>query len=258
MIVIVTGMHRSGTSALAGLLHQNGISMGEEKDFFPPPAPENPRGFYENIHFRRINDALVEKSGYKIKSWNPDIPPIKAGFRIRRQMNRTLRAQNGKSEHWGWKDPRNCLTLQIWLEQARKIGLLQQCRIVFIIRNPFAVAESMVRRGNTFYENALCLWRGYNLLAIRVLDTIDSNRFYCVNFEALCSQPAETAAKILRFLTMTRHSAVKTGFIEPRLTRSSKTKALDVVDRQFRNEIEALYTEFRETMNRLAASKEVQ
>ena len=33
MIVIVIGMHRSGTSAVAGILHLNGIAMGSEKNF---------------------------------------------------------------------------------------------------------------------------------------------------------------------------------------------------------------------------------
>ena len=51
MIVIVVGMHRSGTSAVAGILHLHGISMGSEKTFKPKPLPQNPMGFYENFGF---------------------------------------------------------------------------------------------------------------------------------------------------------------------------------------------------------------
>jgi len=46
LIVIVVGVHRSGTSAVAGILHLNGIAMGSEKTFKSKPMPQNPRGFY--------------------------------------------------------------------------------------------------------------------------------------------------------------------------------------------------------------------
>jgi hypothetical protein len=54
-------MHRSGTSAVAGILHLNGIAMGSEKTFKPKPLPQNPKGFYENYDFRKINDKFSSK-----------------------------------------------------------------------------------------------------------------------------------------------------------------------------------------------------
>ena len=53
MITIILGMHRSGTSTIAGVLHLNNISMGTYKNFWPRPLAQNPKGFYENYDFRQ-------------------------------------------------------------------------------------------------------------------------------------------------------------------------------------------------------------
>ena len=44
--VIVLGMHRSGTSALAGLLHELGLEMGSS--LMSGRADENEKGFWEH------------------------------------------------------------------------------------------------------------------------------------------------------------------------------------------------------------------
>ena len=74
MITIVLGMHRSGTSVVAGILHFNKITMGTYETFWPRPLPQNPKGFYENYDFRKINDTLLQKSGYNIKHYKTNIP----------------------------------------------------------------------------------------------------------------------------------------------------------------------------------------
>jgi len=45
--VLVLGNPRSGTSAVAGVLHALGVRMTLER--FAPPRPANPTGFYEDI-----------------------------------------------------------------------------------------------------------------------------------------------------------------------------------------------------------------
>ena len=55
MITIVLGMHRSGTSVVAGILHFNKVSMGTYETFWPRPLPQNPKGFYDN-YFAILGD----------------------------------------------------------------------------------------------------------------------------------------------------------------------------------------------------------
>ena len=45
MITIVLGMHRSGTSVVAGILHFNKVSIGTYETFWPRPLPQNPKVF---------------------------------------------------------------------------------------------------------------------------------------------------------------------------------------------------------------------
>ena len=49
MIIMILGMHRSGTSTISGVLHMNKIIMGTYQNFWPRPLSQNPKGFYEMI-----------------------------------------------------------------------------------------------------------------------------------------------------------------------------------------------------------------
>jgi len=148
MVVIVVGMHRSGTSALAGTLHANGICMGEHGDFFPPPMKENPKGFYENRRFRTINDHLLRQQDYRVKSFDPKVPPWDAecGSIIYGQMDVVVDHYINKYTHWGWKDPRTCLTLRPWLDTV--LGATQTVKVLLTVRKGKDVARSMRARGN--------------------------------------------------------------------------------------------------------------
>ena len=73
---MILGMHRSGTSTISGVLHMNKIIMGTYQNFWPRPLSQNPKGFYENYDFRKINDQLLKRSGYDVKSYSTNIPEI--------------------------------------------------------------------------------------------------------------------------------------------------------------------------------------
>jgi hypothetical protein len=95
--------------------------MGDERSFIPKPNPENPEGFFENYDFRTINDEVLEKNGYVVKDWHTALPDLNASFFTRRKINKTLRSYHKKHSKWGWKDPRQMLTLRIWLSSLRKL-----------------------------------------------------------------------------------------------------------------------------------------
>ena len=64
-ILIVLGMHRSGTSALAGLLSHLSIPMGD--NLMTPVEGENDKGFFEDEEIVELNDQLLSKLGM---SWD--------------------------------------------------------------------------------------------------------------------------------------------------------------------------------------------
>ena len=130
-VVAVLGMHRSGTSAIAGMLQEHGVDLGpvSERNRF------NPRGNREIKELNTLHDRILERSGGSW--WDP--PPsavLRASdFRFR---NRILRAIRG--ETIGVKDPRMLLVLDLWRDlDLRPIG---------VIRNPVAVRESLERRAH--------------------------------------------------------------------------------------------------------------
>ena len=61
-IYIVSGMHRSGTSALAGLLSRCGFALGVEQELLQATA-HNVKGHFEHMSSLQINDTLLALAG---------------------------------------------------------------------------------------------------------------------------------------------------------------------------------------------------
>ncbi len=130
-IVAVLGMHRSGTSAIAGMLADHGVELGpvSEQNRF------NPRGNREIRELNRLHDRILERSG---GSWWDPPARIRARSGDYRRRNEILHSIPG--ETIGVKDPRLLLVLDLWRDlNPRPIG---------VIRNPVAVRESLERRAH--------------------------------------------------------------------------------------------------------------
>ena len=160
-VACITGAHRSGTSMVARLLHACGLDLGPRIGSHAPPAPDNPGGFWENLTFIAMNDELLNELG---AAW--DLPP-KASENFKhvrldplRMKARLLVEGFDSSDVWGWKDPRNSLTLPFWQD------LLPGLKTLIMVRNPLEVAHSMKERNRTSYSFGLRLWEIYNQRAI--------------------------------------------------------------------------------------------
>lgn len=219
MIVIVIGMHRSGTSALSGVLHQHGIIMGSERSFRPKPAPENPRGYYEHYGFRCLNDALLLMRRYRTKSYRADVPVTTGTSFLKPLMRHLVRTQT--SEHWGWKDPRTCLTLDAWVNLLKEDNLLDQTRFVFASREPHTVARSLSKRESVDYSQALRLWEAYNRTALKHIDATTIPTAY-VSYETICQNPIDELSAVLRFLDTPPSTNIINDFFDTSLNRSSR------------------------------------
>ncbi len=149
-IVCILGMHRSGTSCLAGCLEERGLYLGDVVN----SAPHNRKGNKENIELREINDEVLAFNG---GSW--DRPPERVSWNaaLQRRRDRHIASYCAR-EPWGFKDPRTLLTLPFWLDGDPNM------RLVGTFRNPHAVAESLSRRpGLEPQLSPLDLWEIYNL-----------------------------------------------------------------------------------------------
>lgn len=131
-------MHRSGTSMVASLLRRAGLHLGPESNFVPP-SPRNPAGYFEYKKLVELNDELLTKLGGSYL--NPpafareDVAEVRG---LREKAAAILREFEGR-EPWGWKDPRNSLTLPFWASLVRGV------KIVICLRHPWDVARSLHR-----------------------------------------------------------------------------------------------------------------
>jgi hypothetical protein len=128
-LVAILGMHRSGTSAVAGTLADHGIDFGgvRTKNRF------NPRGNREIPELNELHDAVLEQSGGSW--WQPParVQVLPADLRRRNEILATI-----PGETIGVKDPRMLVCGELWTDlNLKPIG---------VIRNPVAVRESLVRR----------------------------------------------------------------------------------------------------------------
>lgn len=199
MITIVAGMHRSGTSLMAGLLHFNRVIMGRHHEFSPPPMKENPKGFFENRRFRVINDFILRHNGYQVKSFNTEIPTdpqLPAGALC--EMVCLLKEYDLCYENWGWKDPRTTLTFGCWFLALKEAGLLNKVRVIVMLRNRDDIRMSMLRRGNKENQEGqfVDLSGLYMAAGIKALWEHNIN-FRLVPFEALIGERPEDALSLV-------------------------------------------------------------
>ena len=226
------------------MLHHQGIVMGEKRSFRPRPSVENPKGFYENVRFRALSDRILHESAYDVKSWNPLIPSIRPSgftrFRVRRLIEKYCRGYST----WGWKDPRVCLTLGVWLDELNRLKLLEQVRLLFIFRRPASVARSMVTRGNTDYEGAIRLWTIYNRLALDAIDRRPVASLF-ITYDELCHEARQTSATVISFLGTHHDPLAASTFIDKRLDRSSLSETEESVGLHVETEMRAVEADLR-------------
>jgi hypothetical protein len=138
--LVITGMHRSGTSLVARFVHDSGIDLG---DRFVGARPSNPYGHYEDVEILDFQQSvLLREFGHSM--WVPGPPPLTAADRARA---RGLVAARKEKLHWGWKEPRTSLFLDLWH------GLLPDAFYLFVARHPLLVLDSLSRRNHTRFYN---------------------------------------------------------------------------------------------------------
>lgn len=177
--ICIIGMHRSGTSCLAGSLQEAGLQSGNVVVW----APFNTKGNRENHLIRDLNDAVL------MNTWGGwGNPPSSVEWTTEQTQRRDAIIELLESLPgvlWGFKDPRATLTLDFWLEARPDLRLLAS------YRHPMAVANSLFHRQQMPVEEGIRLWQWYNerLLAHAKLHDISF-----VSFDA----PQEEYRRVIR------------------------------------------------------------
>jgi len=146
--VLITGMHRSGTSFLARALNLHGVSLGELDALLShewKPFDDNPRGHWENRKLYELSEETLKNSK---GSWHKLPKKIVVSKKIGKELKKCIVKLQAKSIlASGFKDPRLLLCFDDWLKYLPK-----NLVVVGIIRDPLKVAESLKKRNNFSYE----------------------------------------------------------------------------------------------------------
>jgi GT2 family glycosyltransferase len=219
--VIILGMHRSGTSALAGTLRLMGVELGSR--LMPGHVDDNPRGFFEHLGVVDVHDRLLASAGYTWDDPRNLPPPRLTGEEaqpFRRELAEILRTTFSGAPLWAVKDPRLCRLLPAWFGLLSDIGSTPG--FVVIHRRAEEVAASLARRNGFSLEKAALLWADHVLQA--ELHTRDHARVF-VSFDRLLSDPATTLDVMARMLGLvwprpwTEAADEVAGFLTPSLRR---------------------------------------
>ncbi|MBN8928910.1 MAG: hypothetical protein BGO51_11770 [Rhodospirillales bacterium 69-11] len=157
--LVILGMHRSGTSALAGLCTRLGAA--------PParmlaPAADNPRGFWESRMVMGVLDSLLKATGhswYDCLTFGVAEVPDAMRAALQAQLAETLEEEFGDAPCYVLKDPRLCVSAEIWRP------VLPATRALLMLRHPTEVARSLEARDAFTRELSLALWLHHMLEA---------------------------------------------------------------------------------------------
>lgn len=154
--LVITGMHRSGTSLTAALLQAAQVDLGSD---LLGPDVGNPKGHFENRAFVAFHQAILRSQGLDILGYTeaPEIALSAADW----ERAKILLSQQSQDHLWGWKDPRTTLFLELWAT------LLPAAKFIFVYRSPWEVVDSLYRRGTDaiIQDNpsiAVKMWLLYN------------------------------------------------------------------------------------------------
>jgi hypothetical protein len=201
-IVVVLGMHRSGTSLCSHILSALGFDM---TDNIPgpgatAPVPNNPHGHWERWEIVEFHDRILGlfDRGY----WGRfhDFPLPVAWWadprvaQIRREMIAFLEKRMGE-DFFGFKDPRTVRLLPVWHQIFNELKLTP--KIVFCLRNPAQVARSLYARDGLDPAIGEYRWLVHTVDLFRYASSLD---MCTVEYEGWFGEPASNLEKLKQFL----------------------------------------------------------
>ena len=154
--ILILGMHRSGTSALGGVISALGVAG--PKTLFPR-HPANPRGFFESWPLVLAHDAMLESAGSCWDDWralDSHWLHSKTAERQRQKIRALLVDEYGDEPLIYVKDPRICRFIPF---MSSILAELNVSPVAFLlVRNPLEVANSLKRRDEIALTKSFLLW----------------------------------------------------------------------------------------------------
>ena len=156
ILVVVLGMHRSGTSSAAGALVRLGAAAPQH---LLAPSADNERGFWESPVIADLNDAILAAAGSSWSDWRKfdlnKIDALKANA-LRARAKEALAEEFGDVGFAVMKDPRMCRLMPFWGPVLAEANW--SARALLPIRSPLEVGQSLYCREGLGLAYGCLLW----------------------------------------------------------------------------------------------------
>lgn len=215
--IIVLGMHRSGTSALSGLLHILGTAL--PKTLMPPVPEQNPYGFFESTEIAALNDRILDHFGtcWSDITANGETFNTPEAHKFIPIMRKAILEEFPGDGPIVFKDPRTCRMTQLWCEALSSGGF--DPVIVHLHRHPLETAQSLRVRDGLSVAHGLLLWLDHVLKS--EAQSRDYKRVF-VSYPAMLTNWQHEIGRISKQLEvpLSAHSPEQENAVNHFLTRS--------------------------------------
>lgn len=192
-VYFILGMHRSGTSALGGVLNIMGLDFGAN---LMPATEMNPKGYFENIKAFNLNEKIFNENHSSWDDCHFDVGKIPEEKRIsyENEIQEMMTKEFKYSENFVIKDPRICLLFPLWEKMCQNLKI--EIKIIISYRNPVEVANSLVKRDGFSFEKGLLLW-SHHFLSAEIMSRSYPRIF--VSFDDVLYETDSTVDKLYDF-----------------------------------------------------------
>lgn len=184
-LVVVLGMHRSGTSAITRSLKVMDINLGD--NLIPAKEESNPKGFWED---REVNALNIRMLLALETDWHRLAPIEQGDVELLNRKGYFIGAvallfqKTRDMPVFGLKDPRMAKLLPFWKPVMAKCQL--DARYVITLRHPLSVVRSLECRDGFDARHGYFLWLGHVIASLS--GTVGCNRVL-VDYDRLMQSP---------------------------------------------------------------------
>ena len=191
-VIIILGMHRSGTSLVSGILERLGVEFGS--DLLGAMEGVNEKGFWEHRCLVEAHEELLHALG---RAWY-DITPLPDGWLessaaqdFKRNMMLWIQEEFSDTSLFGLKDPRMCLFLPLWQQIFKGLNIV--VHHLLVLRNPLEVAQSLYKRDGLPPLYSLALARYY---LSSIYQSIHDTSFFKVTYRDVVVSTQDTFEQV--------------------------------------------------------------
>jgi hypothetical protein len=190
-IILVLGMHRSGTSLVAQLIAKWGAFMGND---LMPADKFNSDGYWEYNPLFHFHEKLLEKTNNKWYAPSEEINTKELLIEFGDEARLLVKNMDQSGDIWCWKDPRMSLFMDFWNE------ILAGREIIHIVVNrpPNDIASSLLVRDKMPAILSISLWE-YTTIKIFQKLSNESN-YRLIDYEKIILYPEISCKDLFNYL----------------------------------------------------------